>query len=206
MQYETSAAEPLLTIDSFAPQTKDATDPPSTKEERKAVDFKGPVDSVYLDTPGYVELDVGTGAETVNKARVEFPCPPGRVGHWDSTECWPCVVSCHVWHRPGTGPAVVWPCKLCMPCSHVHAALQQGNVVGHSATPELTKCMPLSCVAGAAVAITASEWDDVVVWTPWTDMDCYRSFCCVENAKFKPVTVAPGDSWRAQTTLEIKDL
>lgn len=71
---------------------------------------------------------------------------------------------------------------------------------------ELTEHMPLSCAAGAAVAITASEWDDVVVWTPWTDMDCYRSFCCVENAKFKPVTVAPGDSWRAQTTLEIKDL
>jgi hypothetical protein len=26
------------------------------------VDFTGPVDSVYLDAPGYVELDVGTGA------------------------------------------------------------------------------------------------------------------------------------------------
>lgn len=68
MQYKTSAAEQLLTIDSFAPQTKDATDPPSTKEERKAVDFTGPVDSVYLDTPGYVELDVGTGAETVKQS------------------------------------------------------------------------------------------------------------------------------------------
>jgi glucose-6-phosphate 1-epimerase len=103
----------------YLDKTKNATDPPSAKEERKAVDFTGPVDSVYLDTPGYVELDVGTGA---------------------------------------------------------------------------------------AVAITSSEWSDVVVWSPWTDMDCYQSFCCVENAKFKPVTVAPGDSWRAQTTLEIKDL
>jgi glucose-6-phosphate 1-epimerase len=45
-----------------------------------------------------------------------------------------------------------------------------------------------------------------VVWSPWTDMDCYKSFCCVENAKFKPVTVQPGDDWRAQQTLEIKDL
>ena len=43
-------------------QTKDANNPPSQREERKEVDFTGPVDSVYLDTPGYVELDVGTGA------------------------------------------------------------------------------------------------------------------------------------------------
>lgn len=42
-------------------QTKDANNPPEAKEERKAVDFTGPVDSVYLDSPGYVELDVGTG-------------------------------------------------------------------------------------------------------------------------------------------------
>jgi hypothetical protein len=43
-------------------QTKDANSPPEAKEEREAVDFTGPVDSVYLDAPGYVELDVGTGA------------------------------------------------------------------------------------------------------------------------------------------------
>ena len=43
-------------------QTKDANNPPSKTESRNAVDFTGPVDSVYLDAPGYVELDVGTGA------------------------------------------------------------------------------------------------------------------------------------------------
>lgn len=69
----------------------------------------------------------------------------------------------------------------------------------------LWTCAAWPC-AGAAVGITSSEWNDVVVWSPWTDMDCYKSFCCVENAKFKPVTVQPGDDWRAQQTLEIKDL
>lgn len=47
----------------MALQTKSTEDPPSTTEERKAVGFTGPVDSVYLDTAGYVELDVGTGAQ-----------------------------------------------------------------------------------------------------------------------------------------------
>eukprot|EP00208_Stichococcus_sp_RCC1054_P003283 CAMPEP_0206138546 /NCGR_PEP_ID=MMETSP1473-20131121/3398_1 /ASSEMBLY_ACC=CAM_ASM_001109 /TAXON_ID=1461547 /ORGANISM="Stichococcus sp, Strain RCC1054" /LENGTH=342 /DNA_ID=CAMNT_0053532011 /DNA_START=90 /DNA_END=1118 /DNA_ORIENTATION=- len=103
----------------YLDKTKDANNPPSQTEERKVVDFTGPVDSVYLDTPGYVELDVGTGA---------------------------------------------------------------------------------------AVAVTSSEWSDVVVWTPWTDMDCYKSFACVENAKYKPVLLQPGQDWRAQTTHAVKDL
>ena len=42
-------------------QTKDANSPPEAKEERESLDFTGPTDSVYLDAPGYVELDVGTG-------------------------------------------------------------------------------------------------------------------------------------------------
>lgn len=29
------------------------------------MDFTGPVDSVYLDAPGYVELDVGTGESLI---------------------------------------------------------------------------------------------------------------------------------------------
>ena len=37
-------------------------------------------------------------------------------------------------------------------------------------------------------------------------MDCYKQFVCVENATFKPITVAPGDSWRAQTEMDIVDL
>ena len=44
-------------------QTKDANAPPEATEDRKAVEFAGAVDSVYLDTPGYVELDVGTGVD-----------------------------------------------------------------------------------------------------------------------------------------------
>jgi Aldose 1-epimerase len=48
-------------------QTKDANSPPEVQEEREAVDFTGPVDSVYLDAPGYVELDVGTGECSVHR-------------------------------------------------------------------------------------------------------------------------------------------
>ena len=70
---------------------------------------------------------------------------------------------------------------------------------------EVTTQAPLAG-AGAAIAIDAKGWPDVVVWNPHTDMDCYKSFCCVENASFKPQSVAPGDSWRAQTEMEVVDL
>lgn len=103
----------------YLDKTKDANNPPQVKETRSSIDFTGPVDSVYLDTPNYVELDVGTGA---------------------------------------------------------------------------------------AVAVRSSNWSDVVVWSPWTDMECYKSFACVENAKVKSVTVQPGEDWRAQTTLSVKNL
>ena len=58
-------------------QTKDANSPPEVQEEREAVDFTGPVDSVYLDAPGYVELDVGTGECVLHR-------PPRRCS---STAC-----------------------------------------------------------------------------------------------------------------------
>ncbi|KAK9916481.1 hypothetical protein WJX75_003210 [Coccomyxa subellipsoidea] len=61
---------------------------------------------------------------------------------------------------------------------------------------------------GAAVAISSSGWEDVVVWSPWTAMpDCYKKFCCVENAKFgTPATVQPGDSWRGTQDFAVIDL
>ena len=47
-----------------------------------------------------------------------------------------------------------------------------------------------------------------VQWSPWDAMkECYKSFCCVENAKFgEPATVQPGDSWRATQDLAVIDL
>eukprot|EP00891_Asterochloris_glomerata_P002420 jgi/Astpho2/2420/Aster-05671 len=61
---------------------------------------------------------------------------------------------------------------------------------------------------GAAVTISSSGWEDVVVWSPWDAMpDCYKKFCCVENAKFgKPAVVKPGESWRAQQEFAVVDL
>ncbi len=47
-----------------------------------------------------------------------------------------------------------------------------------------------------------------VQWSPWTDMpDCYKKFCCVENAKFgEAATVEPGQSWRGTQDLAVIDL
>lgn len=61
---------------------------------------------------------------------------------------------------------------------------------------------------GAAVAITSENWNDVVVWSPWTAMEaCYKEFACVENAQFsEPVVLKPGESWRAQTEMNIVNL
>ncbi|KAI7846343.1 hypothetical protein COHA_000180 [Chlorella ohadii] len=60
---------------------------------------------------------------------------------------------------------------------------------------------------GAAVTITSNKWSDVVVWSPWDVMDCYRSFVCVENAQFStPVTLKPGEFWRSQCEWAVKDL
>ena len=40
-----------------------------------------------------------------------------------------------------------------------------------------------------------------------THQECYESFVCVENAQTnKPVTVKPGDSWRATTNYQVVDL
>lgn len=45
-------------------------------------------------------------------------------------------------------------------------------------------------------------------WSPWTAMEsCYKSFCCVENAKFgSPANVAPGDAWVATQEFAVIDL
>ncbi|DBB06452.1 TPA: hypothetical protein ACH3X1_012008 [Trebouxia sp. C0004] len=61
---------------------------------------------------------------------------------------------------------------------------------------------------GAAVSISSSGWEDVVVWSPWEAMkECYQKFACVENAKFNsPAVVQPGESWRAQQEFAVIDL
>ena len=43
-------------------QVPNPQEPVEGTEQRDAVEFKGPVDSVYLKAKDYVELDVGTGA------------------------------------------------------------------------------------------------------------------------------------------------
>jgi len=53
-----------------------------------------------------------------------------------------------------------------------------------------------------SVSIGSSGWTDAVVWSPWTDMDCYKEFVCVENAVVEsPAVVPAGGEWSATTTL-----
>eukprot|EP00878_Enallax_costatus_P001989 GHUV01002153.1.p1 GENE.GHUV01002153.1~~GHUV01002153.1.p1 ORF type:complete len:331 (+),score=115.11 GHUV01002153.1:115-1107(+) len=61
---------------------------------------------------------------------------------------------------------------------------------------------------GAAIAIDASGWEDVVVWNPHLTMkDSYQQFVCVENAiTNRSVTVKPGESWRATTNFNVVDV
>ena len=95
----------------------------------------------------------------------------------------------HVELDVGTG---VMGFTLCLHCASLH------GLHAHAEWSDLH--------AGAAVAIDAKGWPDVVVWSPWTSMDCYKHFVCVENASFKPIAVEPGSSWRAQTEMDIVDL
>jgi len=62
---------------------------------------------------------------------------------------------------------------------------------------------PLSVDVGAGriVSIGFEGWPDAVVWSPWTDMDCYQEFVCVENGACSPVKVAPGATWNGSMTL-----
>ena len=47
----------------------------------------------------------------------------------------------------------------------------------------------------------------MVQWNPHEAMkDCYKKFACVENAQFaKPVTLKPGEDWRAEQEFSIVD-
>jgi len=60
---------------------------------------------------------------------------------------------------------------------------------------------------GAAVDIVSKGWQDVVVWNPHKAMkECYQDFACVENAQVgKPVTLQPGQDWRAEQEFTVVD-
>jgi len=60
---------------------------------------------------------------------------------------------------------------------------------------------------GAAVAMSSSNWRDVVCWNPHMEMpDFYEKFVCVENANFYPQTVEAGQSWIGETDYTIKNV
>ena len=51
----------------------------------------------------------------------------------------------------------------------------------------------------------ADGWKDAVVWSPWTDMACYKEFVCVENAACaEPVVVPAGGEWDASTFIRAR--
>ena len=54
---------PLTPPQEYLDKTVDANNPARKHEDREAVTFAGPVDSVYLSAPDYTQLDVGTGEQ-----------------------------------------------------------------------------------------------------------------------------------------------
>ena len=63
--------------------------------------------------------------------------------------------------------------------------------------------------SGAAVSVeNTAGWTDTVIWNPHMNMkECYKNFCCVESAAVsRPVVVAPGKVWRAETNLTVIDV
>jgi glucose-6-phosphate 1-epimerase len=66
----------------------------------------------------------------------------------------------------------------------------------------------LNVGTGAGVQIQNENWNDCVVWNPWTSMEaCYKDFACVENAKAsEKVKLEPNDTWRARADFSVVDL
>ena len=56
------------------------------------------------------------------------------------------------------------------------------------------------------MSITATGWQDCVLWNPHEAMECYQKFVCVESAQARPVTVQAGSDWRATTVMDVIDL
>ena len=167
-------------VNAPALQVADLKSPPKKVQEAELVKFSGPVDSVYLEAPEYVELDVGTGKN--RRPIIHLVC------------FLPDVV----------GKSARYDCR--------EVSLDEGIIIT-IAKPSKSDCgdviSPINCFcAGAAVAITTTGWEDVVVWSPWDVMpDCYESFCCVESARVSsPVTVPAGESWGSSTEFKVIDL
>ena len=66
----------------------------------------------------------------------------------------------------------------------------------------------LNVGTGAGVQIQNENWNDCVVWNPWTAMEaCYKEFACVENAKAsEKVKLEPKETWRARADFSVIDL
>ena len=49
--------------------------------------------------------------------------------------------------------------------------------------------------------VSADGWKDAVVWSPWTDMACYKEFVCVENGQTGQIPIPAGGMWRSSVTM-----
>jgi hypothetical protein len=118
-----------------------ARPPPPKRETRDQVTFgEGLVDSVYLNAPEHVELDVGTG---------------GCFGRCDR------MIKMGAGLRAARGGFGLGARR--------GARLQRGRAPARHCCPAQRALRPLPA-PGAAVAIDASGWSDVVVWNPHLTM------------------------------------
>ena len=63
---------------------KDPKNPQKQKEDRELVKFTGPTDSVYLKARDYVELDVGTGKQSLQLLTQSITVCTCQVQLWGS--------------------------------------------------------------------------------------------------------------------------
>lgn len=55
---------------------------------------------------------------------------------------------------------------------------------------------------GSALKLSSTNWPEAVVWNPFQEKMESETFVCVENAVVRqPVTLLPGQSWRAEMSL-----
>ena len=190
----------------YLDKSEDPESPVEKTEDRDQVTFgEGLVDSVYLNAPDTVELDVATGALCAVARPMSSVCH--LIGEMALSDAC-CATSSIAAARRSSELRHASYALLNSntrtsrkSCSTLHTQALGASHQQHGSNPNL----PL---AGAAVQITSTGWTDCVVWNPHLTMkECYKEFVCVENAQFgEAVTVKPGENWRATTVMDVIDL
>ena len=150
-----------------AQQVADSKHPSVHKELRELVTFRGPVDSVYKNAPAKVALDNGRGAcrrFCLVWLAARSACTQFCEASVQACACW--SVGRHRGWKASSQACAFLPLR----CG------TQGTLLkGCRCTAVLTSLVALPHPLAGAVAMSSSNWPEIVVWTPWTAMEaCYK--------------------------------